>query len=73
MQVKSVISCHMLKTEDLFTLEECAKYCGISRDCMYMHYYRGHIKRCTDVYTWRVYFTRRALDEFRSRYILFDQ
>lgn len=57
-----------MELQDLFTIEEVAKYCGISRDAAYMHYQRGHIARCTDVQAHRVYFTRAALEEFKNKY-----
>ena len=54
--------------QELFTIEEVAKWCGISRDAAYVHYYRGHLRRCTDVEAHRVYFTRQAVEEFKNKY-----
>lgn len=56
------------KKEDLFTLEEVAKLCGLSRNAMYMRYFRGQIE-ATATLSHRVYFTRDAIDEFRAKYV----
>ena len=34
----------MIKQDQLFTIEEVAKLCGLSRNAAYMHYRRGHIQ-----------------------------
>lgn len=57
-----------VEREELFTIEEVAKWCGISRNAAYMHYTRGHLHRCTDIEAHRVYFTRQAVEEFKSKY-----
>lgn len=55
--------------EDLFTIEEVAKWCGISRNAAYMHYRRGHLSRREDIEAHRVYFTRQAVEEFKAKYL----
>lgn len=32
-----------IKKDDLFTLEEVAKWCNLSKHAVYMHYRRGHL------------------------------
>lgn len=59
-----------LKQEQVFTLEECAKWCGITRNAMYMHYRRGHI-RPVPMLCHRLYFSREELENFRSNYKAF--
>lgn len=54
--------------QNLYTIEEVAKWCGISRNAAYMHYQRGHICRCMDIQAHRVYFTRQAVEEFKAKY-----
>jgi hypothetical protein len=54
--------------EDLFDLQEAAKYCGLSRGALYMHYYRGHLQR-ENLPAHKVYFTRRALEQFKATYV----
>ena len=58
------------KKEDLFTLEEAAKWCGLNKNAMYMRYFRGQIKS-TPMLSHRLYFTREAIDEFRANYLPF--
>ena len=58
----------MIELQQLFKIEEVAKWCGISRNAAFMHYYRGHIRRCTDIEAHRVYFTRQAVEEFKQKY-----
>lgn len=58
------------KMEDLFSVEEAAKICGLSRNAMYMRYFRGQIK-ATVTLSHRVFFTREAIDEFRYNYVPF--
>lgn len=57
----------MIQQEQLFTIEEVAKLCGLSRNAAYMHYRRGHIKS-VPLECHRVYFTQRELLSFASRY-----
>lgn len=57
-----------MELQDLFTIEEVAKWCGITRNAAYMHYVRGHLHRCTEVEAHRVYFTRQEVEEFKSKY-----
>lgn len=54
--------------DDLFTIEEVAKWCNLSRNAAYMHYRRGHLQRVQDIEAHRVYFTRAAIDAFRAKY-----
>lgn len=58
------------KKEDLFTIEEVAKFCGLTRNAMYMRYLRGQIDPVR-MRTHRLYFTREAIDEFRANYCPF--
>lgn len=55
------------RTQELFTVDEVAKWCGMSRTALYQHYRRGHIKpeilRCH-----RLYFSREAILDFVSNY-----
>ena len=54
--------------DDLFTIEEVAKWCNLTRNAAYMHYRRGHLQRVQDIEAHRVYFTRAAIDAFRAKY-----
>lgn len=54
--------------DDLFTIEEVAKWCNLTRNAAYMHYRRGHLQRVLDIEAHRVYFTRAAIDAFRAKY-----
>lgn len=60
-----------LKYEDLFTIEEVAKFCGISRNAAYMHFRRGHI-RAQNLMCHRLYFSRAEIDRFRAMYCPFN-
>lgn len=62
----------MIAEQTLFTIEEVAKWCGLSRNAAYMHYKRGHIQRVMDMECHRIYFTREAVDEFRAKYVPFN-
>ena len=57
----------VLKPETLFTLEEIAKLCNSSRNAIYMHYKRGHIKPAR-LEAHRLYFTLYDVEKFRSLY-----
>lgn len=59
------------KMEELFTLEEAARWCGLSKNAMYMRYFRGQIKP-VNMLCHRLYFTRQSIDEFRTNYIRFE-
>lgn len=61
---------NQFKQEDLFTIEEVAKFCGLTRRAAYMHYYRGHIN-CVPMMAHRLYFSRAAIDQFRANYCAF--
>lgn len=56
--------------QELFTLEEVAKWCGMTRNAMYMHYRRGHITP-ENMLCHRLYFSRSAVDDFRAKYVAF--
>lgn len=52
---------------ELFTLEEVAKWCGMSKGALYQHYRRGHIR--PEVYQChRLYFSRDAVNDFVTTY-----
>lgn len=57
----------MIQQDQLFTIEEVAKLCGLSRNAAYMHYRRGHLK-AVPLECHRVYFTQKELLSFASRY-----
>lgn len=59
------------KRQDLFTLEEAAKWCGLKPKAMYMRYFRGQIKT-VPMMSHRLYFSRQEIDEFRAKYIPFS-
>lgn len=59
------------KKEDLFTLEEAAKWCGLKPKAMYMRYFRGQIK-AVPLPSHRLYFSRQEIDEFRAKYVPFS-
>lgn len=59
------------RKEDLFTIEDVAKFAGISRNAAYMHYRRGHIQ-AVPMMSHRLYFTRDDLDRFRAMYCPFN-
>ena len=56
-----------LKQQQLFTLEEIAKLCQSSRDAIYMHYKRGHL-RPVSMASHRLYFSLEEVERFRSQY-----
>lgn len=60
------------KVENLFTIEEVAKFAGMSRDAAYMHYRRGHIN-AVPMLSHRLYFTRDEIDHFRAQYCPFNE
>lgn len=55
------------RKEELFTIEDVAKFAGLTRNAAYMHYRRGHIKP-VPMLAHRLYFTREELDRFRALY-----
>lgn len=59
------------EVEGLFTIEEVAKFCGLTRNAAYMHYHRGHIKPVS-LMCHRLYFTREEIDHFRALYCPFN-
>lgn len=63
---------NQFKTEDLFTIEEVAKFCGLSRNAAYMHYFRGHLKP-VPMMCHRLYFKRDEIDRFRAMYCPFNE
>ena len=60
------------KQEELFTLEEIAKWCNSSRDAIYQHYRRGHLTP-VKMLCHRLYFTRSEVDNFRANFYAFQQ
>lgn len=60
------------RKEDLFSLNEVAKICGLTRNAMYMRYFRGQIKP-ENTLSHRLYFSRDAIDEFRANYVPFSE
>ena len=58
---------YMIQQEQLFTIEEVAKICGLSRNAAYMHYRRGHLN-AVQLECHRLYFSQRELLSFASRY-----
>lgn len=59
------------KQEDLFTIEEVAKFCHKSRNAVYMHFRRGHIIP-VPMECHRLYFTRDEIDRFRANWCPFN-
>lgn len=59
-----------LKEQQLFTIEEVAKWCNMSRNAAYMHYRRGHITP-ERMLCHRLYFSRAEVDTFRANYVPF--
>lgn len=57
--------------QQLFTLEEVAKWCNLSRNAAYMHYRRGHIEP-EKMACHRLYFSREQVDQFRANYCPFN-
>lgn len=62
----------MVREQALFTIEEVAKWCNLSRDALYMHYRRGHITPVR-MACHRLYFTRAEIDRFRAEYVPFRE
>lgn len=62
---------NVLKSDDLFTIEEVAKWCNMSRNAAYMHYRRGHLEP-ERMSCHRLYFRRSVVDEFRANYCAFN-
>lgn len=58
------------RTQELFTIDEVAKWCNMSRNAAYMHYRRGHITPAK-MACHRLYFTREEVDQFRANYCAF--
>lgn len=54
--------------EELFTLKEAAKICQLSKQAMYMHYYRGHIER-VPMKAHKLYFSAKQIQEFQYNYL----
>lgn len=68
MEQKTSLEISFLEAKrELFTVEEVAKWCNMSRKALYQHYRRGHIKpeilRCH-----RLYFSREAVADFINNY-----
>lgn len=61
-----------IKQERLFSLEEAAKWCNLSRGAMYMHYRRGHIEP-ERLLCHKLYFSRKSIDDFRAMYKPFEE
>lgn len=59
------------KEKHLFTIEEVAKWCNMSRNAAYMHYRRGHITP-ERMQCHRLYFSRAEVDAFRADYVPFN-
>lgn len=59
------------KIEELFTLEEVAKWCGKSKPAIYQHYRRGHLVP-KNMACHRLYFSRDEVDNFRANYCPFN-
>lgn len=55
------------RKQELFTLDEVAKWCGMSRNAVYQHYRRGHIKPEV-LGCHRLYFTRESILDFVTNY-----
>lgn len=55
------------KKEELFSLNEAAKWCNLSSKAFYMHYRRGHIK-AEPLLCHQLYFSRAEIDNFRANY-----
>lgn len=60
-----------LKKQDLFTIEEVAKWCNLTRNAAYMHYRRGHLQP-VNMLCHRLYFSRQEVDKFRAMYCPFN-
>lgn len=57
-------------TQELFTVEEAAKWCGMSKRAFYMHCRRGHVEP-EKMLCHRLYFSRESVDNFRANYCAF--
>jgi predicted site-specific integrase-resolvase len=60
-----------INEQKLFTIEEVAKWCNLSRNAAYMHYRRGHLMP-VKMNCHRLYFTREEVDAFRANYVPFN-
>lgn len=60
-----------MNEQKLFTIEEVAKWCNLSRNAAYMHYRRGHLMP-VKMKSHRLYFTREEVDTFRANYVPFN-
>lgn len=58
-------------SQELFTIEEVAKWCEMSRNAAYMHYRRGHLTP-EKMLCHRLYFSRAEVDRFRQNYCAFS-
>lgn len=67
---KKGIKMEQFKAQELFTIDEVAKWCNMSRNAAYMHYRRGHITPVR-MLCHRLYFTREEVDQFRANYCAF--
>lgn len=52
---------------NLFTIEEVAKWAGLTRNAAYMHYRRGHLKP-VNLQAHRLYFEKSEVDNFIANY-----
>lgn len=59
------------KQEELFSIEEVAKWCDKSVGAIRQHYRRGHITP-VNMACHRLYFTRSEVDRFRADYCPFS-
>lgn len=59
------------RRQDLLSIDEVARFCGLSRNAMYMRYFRGQIK-AVDTLSHRLFFTREEVDEFRAKYCIYN-
>lgn len=57
--------------QELFTITEVAKICGLSRNAAYMHFYRGHIE-AEKTNAHKLYFTMKSIDTFRAKYVIYN-
>ena len=56
-----------MQSQQLFTLEEVAKWSQLSRGAIYMHFRRGHIKP-EPMLSHRLYFSRSEVERFIANY-----
>lgn len=68
--MKKLIIMTEFSKQELFTLEEIAKWCQMSRNGIYMHYRRGHLTP-EKMLCHRLYFSRETVDNFRANYCAF--